>query len=321
MIQNVGVSEEKVTLGIIGLGAMGTDMIDAATGHRDVRVTVAADVDPETVARHTDRAGIEFSTNPADVLESDVDAVYIATPPAFHPELVLAAAEKGMGVFCEKPLAVDLASGRAMLDAVEKAGVANAVNFALSDRWSVLEVERALRSGEMGDPVGVDVQLRFPRWPREFQAHAAWLDGREQGGFVREVFSHFAYVTDRLLGPLEPVHVSVDYAGDRAEKAARGFLRADGVPVHMSSFAGLAAEETYEWYFWGTRRSYLLRDWARLYVSEGGDWEAVPAPERRGNDVTRLALFARAVRGEKVADLADFAAALRVQEVVEAFHH
>lgn len=321
VIQNGRVSEEKLKLGIIGLGAMGTDMIEAATGHRDVKVTVAADVSPETVARHAHRAGVELSTVPADVIESDVDAVYIATPPAFHPELVLAAAAKGMGVFCEKPLAVDLADSRAMLEAVEKAGVAAAVNFALSDRWAVLEVERALRSGEMGEPAGVDVQLRFPVWPREFQRHAAWLDGREQGGFVREVFSHFAYLTDRMLGPLEPAHVSLDYAGDgRSERAARGFWRAGGVPVHLSALAGLAAEETYEWYFWGTRRSYLLRDWTRLYVSDGGDWEAVPAPERRGNDATRLALFARAVRGERVTDLADFAAAYRVQQVVEAFH-
>ncbi|GLZ79636.1 hypothetical protein Afil01_44430 [Actinorhabdospora filicis] len=314
-------AEEKVRLGIIGLGAMGTDMIEAASGHRDVKVTVAADVSPETVARHAHRAGIEFSTVPADVLESDVDAVYIATPPVFHPELVLAAAAKGMGVFCEKPLAVDLADSRAMLDAVEKAGVAAAVNFALSDRWAVLEVERALRSGELGEPAGVEIRLRFPEWPRAFQRHAAWLDGREQGGFVREVFSHFAYLTDRLLGPLEPVSVGLDYAdGGRAEKAAHGLWRAGGVPVQLTGLAGVAAEETYEWYLWGTRRSYLLRDWARLYVSDGGDWEPVPAPERRGNDATRLALFARAVRGERVADLADFAAAYRVQEVVEAFH-
>jgi 1,5-anhydro-D-fructose reductase (1,5-anhydro-D-mannitol-forming) len=83
------------------------------------------------------------------------------------------------------------------------------VNFALSDQQASQHVEKALADGLVGDVLGVEIRLHFPEWPRKFQAGAAWIDGREQGGFVREVFSHFAYLTDRLLGPLEPVHVEL----------------------------------------------------------------------------------------------------------------
>lgn len=237
-------------MGIIGLGGMGTDMLNAATDHPDVVVSVAADVNTDLVARYRqERAGIAFATDPMTVVESDLDAVYIATPPAFHAEYTLAALRRGIAVMCEKPLAVDLAEGRRMLDAAEASGLACAVNFALSDRSAVLEIERALAAGEVGDVIGVDVQLRFPAWPRDFQTGAAWVASRSQGGFVREVFSHFAYLTDRLLGPLRVLSAGVNYASEqaKAEVSAYGSLRANGVPVHVSGFAGIAGEEWYEW--------------------------------------------------------------------------
>ena len=301
---------------------MGTAMLKATTGHEDVVVTIAADLDGRTVERQRrERPGVEFTADPRDVIVSDkVDAVYIATPPAYHGELAVAALERGLAVLCEKPLSVTEEDSRAMIAAAEAAGRPCAVNFALSDRHAVLEVERALMNGLLGEPVGVDVRLRFPRWPRDFQADAAWLSTRDQGGFVREVFSHFAYLTDRLLGPLTAVETGVDYTPGGAEKAARGFMRAGETPVHLSAFVGMAGPETYDWILWGTRRSYLLRDWDQLYVSEGGDWIHVDLPPERGDDASRLALFARAVRGERVRNLAGFDAAHRVQRVVEAFH-
>jgi predicted dehydrogenase len=141
---------------------------------------------------------------------------------------------------------------------------------------------------------------------------------------VREVLSHFVYLTDRLLGPLDPVDVGVDFPPadpHASEVAARGFLRAGAVPVHVSAFSGIAGPELYEWILWGTRRSYLLRNWGELFVSDGGEWKPVPLTQPRGSEATRLSLFADAVRGANPRDLADFTTALRVQQVVEAFHH
>lgn len=318
-----GVSDnEKVRLGIIGLGAMGGRVLGVAADHADVTVTVAADLDEGTVERHrAAHPAVAFTTDPAAVVASDaIDALYIATPPAFHAGLAIAALRRGVAVFCEKPLSVSEDDGRAMLAAAEEAGVPCAVNFALSDRAAVLEIERALAAGETGDVVGVEIRLRFPRWPRAFQADALWLDGRGQGGFVREVFSHFAYLTDRLLGPLDVVDVSLDFEGAASENAARGHLRAGGVPVHFSAFVGGSGSDLYEWTLLGTKRSYRLDAWSRLSVLEGDDWAPVGLPGERGGEPSRLAAFARAVRGGEQVNLADFASGFRVQQVVEAFH-
>lgn len=313
---------EKVRLGIIGLGAMGGHVLGVAVDHPDLAVTVAADLDQATVDRHrAAHPAVAFTTDPAAIAASaDIDALYIATPPAFHADLAIAALRRGVAVFCEKPLSVSESDGRAMLAAAEEAGVPCAVNFALSDRAAVLAIERALADGELGDVVGVDIRLRFPVWPRAFQADARWLDAREQGGFVREVFSHFAYLTDRLLGPLEVVEAGLDYGEGTSETAARGHFRAGAVPVHLSAFVGGSGRDVYEWTLLGTRRSYRLDAWSRLLVLEGEEWRPVELPGEQGGEPSRLAAFARAVRGGPRVNLADFASGLRVQRVVEAFH-
>jgi len=313
-------------LGILGLGAMGTEMLASAAALPDVAVVRAYDVSAAATDRaRTRHPDVSFAADAREVVESpDVDAVYIATPPMFHAEPAIAAMRMGKAVFCEKPLAISLADGRRMVAAAAESGAAQAVNFALSDRNAVLELERSLAADEIGEVRGIEVRLSFPRWPRDFQADAAWLASRDQGGLTREVLSHFVYLTDRLLGPLDPVEVGVDFPladPHASEVAVRGYLRAGGVPLHVSAFSGIAGPELYEWILWGTRRSYQLRNWGELLVSEGGEWKPVPLTQPRGSEATRLSRFADAVRGANPPHLADFATGLRVQEVVEAFHH
>jgi predicted dehydrogenase len=313
---------DQIRLGIVGLGAMGAEMLDVAAKHPDFHVLRAVDLDQGTLDRlastHPD---VSFGTDASAVVSApDLDAVYLATPPSSHAALAIAALDSGKAVFSEKPLAISLADGHRMRDAAARSGLANAVNFALSDRHAVLEVERQLRGGAAGTVRGVDIRLQFPQWPRAFQSTATWLAGRAQGGFVREVLSHFVFLTDRLLGPLRPEQVSTDHPDGGSETTAHGLLRAGEVPVHMSAMAGLAGPEVYEWTLWGTRRSYRLSDWDQLYISDGGAWEPVALEGERGSEHTRLTLFADAVRGGSPADLADFDAALRVQQVIETFH-
>ncbi len=71
-----------------------------------------------------------YETDWRKVIErDDIDLIDIGTPNNTHCEIVLAAAEKGKMILCEKPLAMDVAEGEKMLAAVEKAGVANMVWF------------------------------------------------------------------------------------------------------------------------------------------------------------------------------------------------
>src|SRR5689334_19135826 len=114
---------DPIRLAVVGLGAMGTRMLAAAQAHPGYTVVAGVDVAPRSL-------DVPVVTSLDEVL-SDVDAVYVSTPPASHAALVLKAFEAGKAVFCEKPLAVDLGEARAMAAAAQ--GSPNAVNFALSD--------------------------------------------------------------------------------------------------------------------------------------------------------------------------------------------
>src|SRR5439155_9802814 len=73
----------------------------------------------------------------------DLDAVVVATPHAAHPEAVIAAAAAGKHVLCEKPLAIDIAAARAMVEACEKSGVVLQVGF--NQRyWNQVRIARQL---------------------------------------------------------------------------------------------------------------------------------------------------------------------------------
>lgn len=87
-----------------------------------------------------------------EMLEKEsLDIVAVATPPAVHPEMVIAAAEAGVrGILCEKPMALSVGECDAMIEACEMRGTKLAVNF--SNRWrGEIEAARQLASsGQLG---------------------------------------------------------------------------------------------------------------------------------------------------------------------------
>jgi 1,5-anhydro-D-fructose reductase (1,5-anhydro-D-mannitol-forming) len=313
-------TQNSLRLGVIGLGAMGAEMLDVARNHPDVQVVIAAD--PGTAALERARAthpDLAVVADPAEVLAAGLDAVYIASPPATHAGYAVTALTSGKAVFCEKPLAIDLTEGAAMVDAAEATGLANALNFTLSDRAAAVEIVRAVREGEVGEIRAVDISFSFPEWPRAFQRDARWVAGREQGGFLREVASHYVFLTDRVLGPLDVLHTRVAY-GPADEVSATGLLSGGdgGVPVRLAGQVA-AGPETYEWTLHGTKRSYRFTAFATLWAGDADGWTPVELDGPRGTEATRLAEFVRSVRGEP-STLADFATGLRVQRAIEAFH-
>ena len=313
-------TQNSLRLGVIGLGAMGAETLDVARNHPDVQVVIAADPGEAALERaRTAHPDLAVVADPAEVLAADLDAVYIASPPATHAGYAVTALTSGKAVFCEKPLAVDLAEGAAMVSAAADAGLANALNFTLSDRAAAVEIVRAVRAGEVGEIRAVDIAFSFPEWPRAFQREARWVAGREQGGFLREVASHYVFLTDRVLGPLDVVHTQVAY-GAADEISATGLLSGgdSGVPVRLTGQVA-AGPETYEWTLHGTKRSYRFTGFATLWTGDADGWTPVELDGPRGTEATRLAEFVRSVHGEP-STLADFATGLRVQRVIEAFH-
>jgi predicted dehydrogenase len=249
--------------------------------------------------------------------------VYVASPPACHLEHGRAALAAGRALFCEKPLAVDLADARAFVAAA--AGARAAVNFPMASSLAVQRLREWLEAGAAGAPQRAEIEVAFAAWPRSWQRDAStWLDAPAQGGFTREVVSHFLFLTRRVLGPmaLHTAHARFPEPG-RSERGIAATLTAGGVAVTLNGAVGTTTKDDHNtWTLTGAAGAVRLRDWSVAERLSGGAWEPDPAAmpnERMRPLVLRRQLegVARMTRGESHA-LATLQEGLDVQEVVEA---
>ncbi len=284
----------KPNIAFIGLGVMGHRMLTNMRAHGGF--TLVGGWDPGPGSRERTRAAfpeLALAENPAEIIgDPRSEVVYIACPPAAHKEHAMAAIAAGKTVFCEKPLGIDVAESRALVEHVEATGTPNAVNFVLANARAANAIDRALRDGALGEVAGVDVRLHFSQWPRDWQKSATWLAERAEGGFVREVLSHFVYLVLRLFGPMSLAHASVLYPADPALCETQFLARLDcnGVPVSVAGGSGGVGPDRVEFTVWGSKRSYRLWDWYRLESSEGGAWrdELTEVEDLRQDSYTRM---------------------------------
>ncbi len=313
-----------IGLGIIGAGIMGERLLRAAGEHAGdvVHVTGVWDHAPAALDRIGSLPGVKRAASAEAVIEG-AECVYIATPPGTHLGYARAALAAGRAVFLEKPLAVDLADARAF---VAEAGAARVgVNFPFASSQAVERLQSWLRDNVAGAPRGFAVDVGFAAWPRPWQQGAAgWLDGAAEGGFTREVVSHFLFLSRRLLGPLYLKSSEVEFGADGdTERRVAARLDAGGLPGRLTgSVGGTAKDEHNAWTIQGVA-NFRLRDWSvaerqRPDNTWAPDPEALPHEQARSLALRRqMEQVARMTRGEPH-HLATVVEAFDVQQVVEA---
>ncbi|MGZ0189502.1 MAG: Gfo/Idh/MocA family protein, partial [Alphaproteobacteria bacterium] len=182
-------------VGIIGLGGMGRMMLADMARHSGFSAVAAWDPDQKTCdAVLGDNPSISIPAS-ADALINrlDIDLVYIASPPKTHKLYFEHAIAAGIPVYCEKPFGVDLPESQDLVRRIEQANLPNIINFNHGNALGSTHIDQQIRAGAMGDVVNVDILIHLTEWPRAFQKTATWLAKRDQGGFTREMLSHWLY--------------------------------------------------------------------------------------------------------------------------------
>lgn len=308
-------------VGIIGLGTVGSRFVEQFGAHPDFELVAAWDADPATCADHADRVPVAAGASHV-IAESDV--VYIAVPPLFHRPYVEACVAAGTAIFCEKPLGVDVEESRSLVALVESSGRPAGVNFVFGAAPAATELQSAVAAGMLGPVLRGDLRLHFAEWPRSWHAKAQWLRWRDQGGWVREVVSHFLFLALRTLGPIAVETARVAYAdgvdGELCEVDAIARFDAGGRPLLMIGTSGGAGPDVVELTIRGVDRSMRVWDWYRLQIDDGGGWADVLGSDRQSLGAeayaAQLAALSAMLRGEPN-PIATFAEALAVQELVE----
>lgn len=316
-----------VRFGTIGFGIMGERFLRAALTHDKSGLSIAGAWDPSPTAM--DRLARDLPNVPRfstleGLLEAS-DAVHIASPPVNHLQQLEMCADTGVAALCEKPLAVDVAAARATLDRVAAKKARAAVNFPFASSFAVDQIDSWRTSGAVGAPQRLTISADFATWPRPWQMAAAnWLSKRVDGGFTREVLSHFIFLTIRQFGTPRLLEAKVTYpAGDGAETAISAKLEAGGVPIMLTGLVGGTEQADHNlWVFEGSKGQIRLRDWA-IAEQLGADGQWTSPIDARSNEEMRPLVLKRQIdkviamaRGE-THTLATLEEALAVQTIVE----
>lgn len=156
----------------------------------------------------------EFSAHAAksvsDVIESDVDAMYIASPPNAHLDQVIACAEKKKHILCEKPLGLTTAEIEKMIKVCETEGVQLGVGLMMRFSSQHQEALKAIEQGIVGKPVFGRAQLSC--WYPPIKD--AWRQNLSQsgGGSLMDMGSHCIDLLEMFLGRISNVYCRMSNA-------------------------------------------------------------------------------------------------------------
>lgn len=144
----------------MGLGTFGKNHVAAYAEHPFAELVAVCDIKVELAEETAESYGAKCYVDYREMLEDpNIEAVSVATPDFLHEEPVIACAEKGKHILCEKPLATTVEDAQEMIRAVEKAGVTLMVDF--HNRWNppFALTKESVEKGELGEPVHGYIRL------------------------------------------------------------------------------------------------------------------------------------------------------------------
>lgn len=147
--------EKIIQLGLIGAGRMGSFHAQTAALHiPGAQLAAIADPTPGAAARLAEQLGVKRTyCDPQQLLEDpQIDGVLIVAPARSHAELVIAAAQAGKNIFCEKPMAITLEEADRAIAAAAQANVVLQVGFNRRFAKSFRAAHEAVTAGAIGTP-------------------------------------------------------------------------------------------------------------------------------------------------------------------------
>ncbi len=206
--------DRKLRIGLIGAGWYGMVITKAALKAGGVEVTGICDVDSEHLNKSADEVENLQGSRPKtfkyyqDLLDmKGLDAVFIGTIPHWHALQFIAACEKGLDIYCEKPLSYDVQEGLAMVRAAKKAGNIVQIGFQRRQSKAFQKAKELIAGGKIGTVFQIGAQIHFNPVLMEttVQAPPASLDWEEWCGPApkldyRPSIGHIAWRLEKEYG-------------------------------------------------------------------------------------------------------------------------
>jgi predicted dehydrogenase len=164
-----------ISIGVIGVGRWGPNILRNLYSMEDVTVSIVADLDPKRLEQINKRfPSIKTTTNPEDIVNnSAIDCSVICTPVSTHFELAQKALLTGQHVFAEKPLAESTEQCQQLLEIAEKKNKILFVGHTFKFNAGIIAAKKYIDSGELGKIYLMDA-TRTNLGPVRYDTNALW---------------------------------------------------------------------------------------------------------------------------------------------------
>ncbi len=316
-------TKEIYRTAIIGLGAVGKRMLTHMMDHPRFEPVVGFDVRSDSLHNFERPVGsFKLTKDISALLETEgIDLLYVSTPPKFHAQAVYSGLSNNWNILCEKPLGISISESEDLVRTIEKHDVFQGVNFVFSGAPSMQVAREKLASGSIGELLGAEFIMKFAKWPRAWQAHATWLGKQEQGGMLREVGSHYAYLSREIFGELKlgaPQILEYPESG-HSEALFMGKWESSFGPITVNAGVGGFRQDIVRYRILGSEGCLVFDNWYQLYLENPDGWKPLLDSEMSQpiraymGQLDQVAL--QLDDGQK--RLANFADALSVQKLIE----
>jgi predicted dehydrogenase len=301
-------------VGIIGFGRIGAEHAGWLSQAREAKAGDVFDITPARRAIAEARGLRAHADLDALLAEPGIEAVLIATPTAMHHEHARRALQAGKHVMIEKPMALDLAQAKDLMQAADRA--ARLLCVFHNRRWDpdYLTLKKAIAAGTLGEVI--NIESRIGQWsscvgPAATEWRPGWRNEASfGGGGLYDWGSHFLDQLWRMMHPARPLRVFAQLRGNVWSRDCDDFARVcldfDSGAAALMEINTTTVHPLPRWHVDGTAGSvqsphsleFDLDVWSRLMFSaaDGAAPAVLPRAEPGLSERQIWDGFARAVR-------------------------
>jgi UDP-N-acetyl-2-amino-2-deoxyglucuronate dehydrogenase len=209
MIRNLPIiSGRKIKIGVVGCGRISKNHLQAISTHyNDFDLTAVCDIDKRAFSTlELDQKVVIYHDLSEMLMAENLDVITICTPSGLHSEQTIIAAQHGVHVICEKPMATRYMDGLRMVKACDQANVRLFVVKQNRLNSTLKLLKSAVSEGRFGAIKLVQINVFWTR-PQSYYDHGMGWRGTWEfdGGAFMNQASHYVDLADWLIGPVEKV--------------------------------------------------------------------------------------------------------------------